>query len=79
MYKHLSREERYQIYSLLKAKQTISQIARLLGRSRSTIGRGRSRVFNKSADFVGLAIEAKLFPLNARVKTVDNVKEFADH
>lgn len=39
MYKHLSREERYQIYSLLKAKQTISQIARLLGRSRSTISR----------------------------------------
>jgi IS30 family transposase len=39
MYKHLSREERYQIYSLLKAKQTISQISRLLGRSRSIISR----------------------------------------
>ncbi len=39
MYKHLSREERYQIYSLLKAKQTISAIARFLGRSRSTISR----------------------------------------
>jgi transposase, IS30 family len=37
--KHLSREERYQIHSLLKAKQTISEIARLLGRSRSTISR----------------------------------------
>ncbi len=43
MYKHLSREERYQIYSLLKAKQTISEIARLLGRSRSTISRELSR------------------------------------
>lgn len=39
MYKHLSREERYQIYSLVKAKQTISEIARLLGRNRSTISR----------------------------------------
>jgi IS30 family transposase len=39
MYKHLSREERYQIHSLLKAKQTISEIARSLGRSRSTISR----------------------------------------
>jgi hypothetical protein len=29
MYKHLSREERYQIHSLLKAKQTICKIARL--------------------------------------------------
>jgi IS30 family transposase len=39
MYKHLSREERYQIYSLLKAKQTISDISRLMGRNRSTISR----------------------------------------
>ena len=39
MYKHLSLEERHQIYSLLKAKQTISEIARLLGRNRSTISR----------------------------------------
>ncbi|MEY3610302.1 MAG: hypothetical protein RJB14_24 [Pseudomonadota bacterium] len=37
MYKHLTREETYQIYILLKAKQTINQITRLLGRSRSTI------------------------------------------
>lgn len=43
MYKHLSREERYQIHSLLKAKQTISEIARFLGRSRSTISRELSR------------------------------------
>jgi len=43
MYKHLSREERYQIYSLVKAKQTISEIARLLGRHRSTISRELSR------------------------------------
>ena len=45
MYKHLSREERYQIYSLRLAKQTISELARLLGRHRSTISResGRGR------------------------------------
>jgi IS30 family transposase len=137
MYKHLSREERYQIHSLLKAKQTVSEIARSLGRSRSTISRELSRgrgqipnrrpiserrshiedrkqvghwdgdtvigaahkqaivtlverkngfavlakVPNKSADLVGRAIEAKLKPLNSRVKTltVDNGKEFADH
>ncbi|MBO0940502.1 IS30 family transposase [Acidovorax temperans] len=43
MYKHLSREERYQIHSLLKANHTISEIARLLGRSRSTISRELNR------------------------------------
>ena len=43
IYKHLSREERYQIHSLLKAKQTINVIARSLGRSRSTISRELSR------------------------------------
>ena len=43
MYKHLSREERYQIYSLIKAKHTISEIARVLGRSRSTISRELAR------------------------------------
>ena len=43
MYKYLSREERYQIHSLLRAKQTISEIARSLGRSRSTITRELSR------------------------------------
>lgn len=39
MYKHLSREERYQIYSLMKARHTLTEIARLLGRHRSTISR----------------------------------------
>ena len=43
MYKHLSRIERYQIHSLLKANQTISEIARLLGRHRSTISRELDR------------------------------------
>jgi len=40
-----------------------------------------AKVLNKSADLVGRAIEAKLKPLNSRVKTltVDNGKEFADH
>jgi IS30 family transposase len=40
-----------------------------------------AKVPNKSADLVGRAIEARLLPLNARVKTltVDNGKEFADH
>ena len=39
MYKHLSREERYQIYSLMKANHTLTEIAQLLGRHRSTISR----------------------------------------
>ena len=39
MYKHLSREERYQIHSLMEAGQNISQIAVVLGRHRSTISR----------------------------------------
>ena len=40
-----------------------------------------AKVSNKSADLMGLTIEAKLKPLNSRVKTltVDNGKEFADH
>lgn len=40
-----------------------------------------AKVLNKLADLVGRAIEAKLKPLNSRVKTlaVDNGKEFADH
>jgi transposase, IS30 family len=43
MYKHLSREERYQIASLVKAQHSISAIARLLGRHRSTISRELER------------------------------------
>jgi IS30 family transposase len=39
MYKQLSLEERYQIHSHSKAKQTIIEIARLLRRYRSTISR----------------------------------------
>lgn len=39
MYKHLSREERYQIHSLMKVGQNSSQIAAVLGRHRSTISR----------------------------------------
>ncbi len=39
MYKHLSREERYQIQSLVRAPHTTAEIARLLGRHPSTISR----------------------------------------
>lgn len=38
-YKHLSQIERYQIHSLMKAQHTITQIAELLGRHKSTISR----------------------------------------
>ena len=40
-----------------------------------------AKVPNKSADLVDRAIEAKLKPLNSRVKLLklDNGKEFADH
>jgi len=37
--KHLSQIERYQIHSLMKAQHNITQIARLLGRDKSTISR----------------------------------------
>ena len=42
-YKHLSQIERYQIYSLMKANQTITQIADQLGRHKSTISRELGR------------------------------------
>ena len=38
-YKHLSQIERYQIHSPMKAQHNITQIARLLGRDKSTISR----------------------------------------
>lgn len=38
-YKHLSQIERYQIYSLMKAQHSITEIAQLLGRNKSTISR----------------------------------------
>ena len=38
-YKHLSQIERYQIHSLMNAQHNITQIARLLGRDKSTISR----------------------------------------
>ena len=38
-YKHLSQIERYQIHSLMKAQHSITQIADLLGRHKSTISR----------------------------------------
>ena len=43
MFKHLSRIERYQIHSRLKANQNISEITRLMGRHRSTINRELDR------------------------------------
>jgi len=39
MCKHLGREERYQIHTLVKAKQSISDIARFLGGNLSSISR----------------------------------------
>lgn len=42
-YKHLSQIERYQIYILMKANQTITQIADQLGRHKSTISRELGR------------------------------------
>jgi IS30 family transposase len=58
MYKHLSREERYQIHNLLNAKQTITEIARSLRRSRSTI----SREFSSSRGQHGHRAPNKLAP-----------------
>ncbi len=38
-YKHLSQTERYQIYALMKAGQSLQTIAQILGRHKSTVGR----------------------------------------
>ncbi len=38
-YTQLTQEERYQIHALMKADHSLSEIARILGRSKSTIGR----------------------------------------
>ncbi|MSP03688.1 MAG: IS30 family transposase [Acetobacteraceae bacterium] len=43
IYSHLSQEERYQIYALLNAGQPPGEIAVILGRHKSTIGRELSR------------------------------------
>ena len=48
-YKHLSQIERYQIYSLMKAQHSITEIAQLLGRHKSTI----SRELRRNAGFRG--------------------------
>ena len=48
-YKHLSQIERYQIHSLMKAQHSITQIADLLGRHKSTI----SRELRRNAGFRG--------------------------
>lgn len=70
MYKHLSREERYQIHRLLKAKQTISEIARSLGRSRSTISReigcGRGQLGYRAEQACAKASERAQRSRNAR-------------
>ena len=42
-YKHLSQEERYQIYILMSAGKNKQQIAELLGRHKSTISREIAR------------------------------------
>ena len=42
-YKHLSQEERYQIYILTSAGNSQQQIAKLLGRYKSTISREITR------------------------------------
>ena len=43
MYKHLSREVRYQIQSLVRAQHTTTEIARIVGRHPSTISREMKR------------------------------------
>lgn len=71
MYKHLSREERYQIYSLLKAKHSISEIARLLDRHRSTISRelarGRGQQGYRARQACSKASERSVHSRNARM------------
>lgn len=70
MYKHLSREERYQIYSLMKANHTLTEIAQLLGRHRSTISRevrrGRGQRGYRAEQACCKAQERSLGSRNAR-------------
>ena len=42
-YTHLSQTERYQMYALMKAGQTQTEIAHILGRHKSTISREMAR------------------------------------
>jgi IS30 family transposase len=72
MYKHLSREERYQIHSLLKAKQTISEIARLLGRHRSTI----SRELDRGRGCRGYPAEQACAKASVRARSSRNASRF---
>ena len=70
MYKHLSRAERYQIHSLLKANQTISEIARLPGRHRHNISRelcrGPGQRGHRAEQACGKASERAKHSPNAR-------------
>ena len=43
-YQHLSQIERYQIYSLMKAQHSITEVAQLFGRNKSTISRELRRI-----------------------------------
>jgi IS30 family transposase len=67
-YKNLSQVERYQIHSLMKTQHNITQIARMLGR-------------DKTSDLVGSTIIQALKQFEARVKALayDNGKEFSGH
>jgi transposase, IS30 family len=42
-YAQLTQEERYQIYALMKAGHTLTEVAELLGRHKSTISRELKR------------------------------------
>lgn len=69
MYKHLSQNERYQIHSLLKVGQNPTQIAKVLGRNRSTISRelarGRGKRGYRAGQACKLAAQRALGSRNA--------------
>jgi transposase, IS30 family len=65
-YKHLSQIERYQIYSLMKANQSITQIADQLGRHKSTISRELGRNEGRPKQACELALNRSQGSRNAR-------------
>jgi IS30 family transposase len=75
-YTQLAREERYQIYSLLKAGHTQAEIARLMNRDKSTISRELRRNRGRCGYRAG---QAQRRAVERRGHCAQNARRFAAH